>query len=261
MLLPVGLALGTVTSLFHHLRQNEEEQAQEQFQVAVTLNAPHIDSGIERALILGTRNTSTPLGRRNTQSARKFIQGATSPGGTGLSFHEVNSSLHGEETIKLSYTDIPGAEKDSFLVVVIELAGSKSKGAAVKLGITPSLIRSLLESSNFKSIRFVLTPEQASPAQHAKQLGKSVFKHDQSIACLLVIKEQESVSINDINDWSLVDSNLPVSQMLSQQSPPFLAITHPILESSPLNELTPAISTAALNATEQLRKLILQAAK
>ena len=259
MILPVGLVIGTVTSLVNHLRQNEEKEAQLEFQVAVALNAKDIEITMDRALLLGQRNLTTELGRNNTQTVSRFIQGSVSPGGTGIQFTETNINSAGNRKIKLAYADIIGAKKNDFVAVVIELVGEKGKADAAKLGLTPSLIRSLSEAKPTHSLRFVLSPETQSAKKHAESLRNNTLESNkQRIHKVIVLKQQDEVEISDPNDWKILAST--PAQLASKSESNFINITHPVLRQEPTEQITPEFSKATLKAADQLRVLLLKLA-
>ncbi len=259
MILPIGLVVGTITSVVNHLRQNEEKESQLEFQVAVALNAKDIEITMDRALLLGKRSLATEQGRNNTQTVSRFIQGSVSPGGTGIQFTETNINSAGNRKLKLAYADIVGAKKNEFVAVVIELVGEKGQADAAKLGLTPSLIRSLSEAKPTYTLRFVLSPETQSAKQHAQSLRKNTLSSDkQKIRKVIVLKEQNDVKITDPNDWKLIASE-PV-KLASKSEVNFLEITHPVLRKKTNKEITPEFSKATLKAADQLRVLLLKLA-
>ena len=259
MILPIGLVVGTVTSLVNHLSQNEKKEAQLEFQVAVALNAKDIASTMDHALLLGTRTNATELGRNNTQTVSRFIQGSVSPGGTGIQFKEVNLKSAGDQKLRLAYADIFGAEENEFVAVVIELVGEQGKADAAKLGLTPSLIRSLADASPNYSLRFVLSPETQSAQQHAASLRKNTLSSKkQKIHKVIVLKEQDNVAITDPNDWKILASS--PAQLASKSESNLIEITHPVLRREPTEAITTEHSKATLKAADQLRMLILKLA-
>lgn len=258
ILLPIGLAVGTVTSIIHHLRQNEEAESQKEFKVAVALNAKDISTGMQHALILGRRKLDSKIGRKNAQAAIRFIQGAVSPAGTGMQFTEKKVFSVDAKNFQLAYTDIPGSTEENIVAVVIETVGGKTKAEAAKLGISSSLIRSLTEAQPRNTIRFVLTPNAATAQEHAKSLTVNTLSADQKIVKTIVLKAQDEVKISDANNWKLTNPNS--SALSSITGATFAEITHPILLSEPISEITPSQSKAALKAADQLRNIVLTAA-
>ena len=259
MILPIGLVVGSITSVVHHLRQNDEKEAQLEFQVAVAINADDIESAMDRSLLIGKRNIATEVGRNNTQAVNRFIQGTVSPGGTGIQFTETNITSNGQKKLKLTYTDIAGIKENEFVVLVIELVGEKGPADAAKIGLTPSLIRSLTAEKPLYSLRFVLSPETQSASKHAQSLRKNTLtSKKQKIRKVIVLKEQSDVKITDPNDWKLIVSE-PV-KLASKSEANFLEITHPVLRKKATQEITPEFSKATLKAADQLRLLLLKLA-
>ena len=258
MLLPIGLAVGTITSLVHHLRQNDENESQEEYTVAVVLNAKDLQSAMEHALLFGKRNLTTEIGRTNTQAVRRSIQGVVSPGGTGLQFTEEKSVSADGENFKRTFTEIQGSNKHDIVAVVIELVGERGAADAAKLGIAPAVIRSLSEAQPLSSIRFILTPETLSPSDHASSLAATFPNNKKKIKKLIVLKEQESVQISDIDGWKSTDSNTSANQLLEAQ--PFIEITHPVLLKKPVEIISTEFTKSTLEAADQLRNIILKAA-
>jgi hypothetical protein len=259
MILPIGLVIGSITSVVHHLRQNEEKESQQEFQVAVALNANDIESAMTHSLLIGKRNIATEVGRNNILAVNRFIQGAVSPGGTGLQFTEVNITTHEQKKLRLAYTDIEGFKKNEFVVLVIELVGKKGKSDAAKLGITPSLIRSLAEAKPLYSLRFVLSPETQSADQHAQSLRKhTLSSQKQRLHKVIVLKEQNEVKITDPNDWNISASS--PTQLASNSEQNSIEITHPVLRKEAAKEISPEFSKATLKAADQLRVLLLKLA-
>lgn len=259
MILPIGLVIGTVTSVVNHLRQNEEKEAQLEFQVAVALNAKDIDSTMERSLLIGKRHTATDVGRNNIQAVNRFIQGSVSPGGTGIQFTETNIKSADNRKIKLAYADVPGTKKNDFVVLVIELIGEKGRADAAKIGLTPSLIRSLTEAEPLYSLRFVLSPETKNAKQHAETLrNHTLTSHKQEIRKVIVLKEQENVDITDPNDWKILASN--PAQVAANSESHFINITHPVLRKDSTAQISPEFRKATLKAADQLRVLLLKLA-
>ncbi|MEO1858182.1 MAG: hypothetical protein ABGY95_12570 [Rubritalea sp.] len=259
MILPIGLVIGTVTSVINHLRQNEEKEAQLEFKVAVALNAKDIQIAMERAQLLGERNLSTKLGRKNTSSVSRFIQGSVSPGGTGIQFTKANTNASGENQLQLAYADIEGAKKNEFVAVVIELIGEKGQADTAKLGLTPSLIRSLAEANPTYTLRFILSPETQSASKHAQSLRRNTLSSEkQKLHKVIVLKEQDSVDISDPNDWKTLASR--PAHLASMSNSNFLEITHPVLRKQPTGRISPELSKATLKAADQLRMLILKLA-
>lgn len=250
MLLPIGLAVGSVLSLINHLDHDKKEKEYNQFKVAVTLNVDDIQSTLEHSLLLGSRDTQTALGRKNAQTVRLFLQGSISPGGSGLEFTEKRvPSFPAEEKPLLSYTDIEGVEKDKFIFVVIEIMEAKSKGDSSKLAITPSVVRSLIEEKPLHNIRFVFTPATLSAAQHAEQLSKLTLTRKQELTKLFVLKTQPSVDVADKNDWRSLNADSKHTE-----------ITHPVLLETPVTQITEAHLKGTLKAADQLRNLLLKEA-
>lgn len=249
MILPIGLIAGTVLSLINHLAHDKKEKEYEQYKVAVALNAKDIQTGMERSLLIGERSESTERGRNNAQTVRRFLQGSVSPAGSGLIFTETRSlSATGDSPI-VSYVDIPGVNKDDFLLIVIELVGKKSKGDAAKLGLTPSLIRSLIDEKPLNTIRFVFSAETLDAAQHATALSPLIFEKKQTLDKVIVLKTQSEVSVSDANDWKQLNT-----------STKFKEITHPVLLESAAENISTDQLDATLRATDQLRTLILEQA-
>ncbi|MFC5050335.1 hypothetical protein ACFPK9_06900 [Rubritalea spongiae] len=257
MLLPIGLAAGTILSLINHLKQNEKQEEHNQYKVAVALNAKDIETGMQRALLLGERTLDTDIGRANLQSASRFIQGSVSPGGTGQQFDNSHRLKHDGHPINLSFVDIEGVQENDFTVVVIELSHKKSKGDAAILGLTPSVIRSLAEAQPLNTLRFVLTPYTQSTDAHAAQISKELLNRKQSLNKLLVLKTQDSVGISDLFDWVSTSDN---SKPVELESSTHLEITHPALLAEPVDSISPAQVIATLKAADQLRNLLLRAA-
>jgi hypothetical protein len=257
MILPIGLVVGSITSVVHHLRQNEEKESQKEFQVAVALNADDIESAMTLSLLIGKRNITTEMGRNNIQAVNRFIQGAVSPGGIGLQFTGVNITTNGQKKLSLAYTDIEGDKKNEFVVLVIELIGEKGKSDAAKIGLSPSLIRSLAGDKPLYSLRFVLSPETLSASQHAQSLRKhTLSSRKQILHKVIVLKEQDVVNITDPNDWKISAASPTQHASKSEQSS--IEITHPILLMEDTNEISPEFSKATLKATDQLRLLLLK---
>ncbi len=259
MILPIGLVIGTVTSVVNHLRQNEEKEAQLEFQVAVALNAKDIEITMDRALLLGKRRLTTEQGRNNIQTTNRFLQGSVSPGGTGIQFTETSIDVGGNNKLKLAYADIEGAKKNEFIAVVIELVGEKGQADAAKLGLTPSLIRSLSEANPTYTLRFVLSPESQSAKQHAQSLREHTLTSEkQEFRKVIVLKQQEEVDISDLNDWKILASSPAL--LVAKSEARLLDITHPVLRKESTDQITPEFSKATLKAADQLRVLILKLA-
>lgn len=250
MLLPIGLAVGSVLSLINHLAQDSDEKDQLQFKVAIGLNAKDIKAGMERSLLIGERSAHTKLGRKNAQTVRRFLQGSVSPAGSGLVFKETRAlSVKGDSPI-VSYVDIPGINANEIVLVVIELMAKKSTGDAAKLGLTPSLIRSLIDEKPLKTIRFVFTPETLNATQHVENLSALILEKEQQIDKAIVLKTQDEVSVSDANDWKHLTT-----------STDHIEITHPVLLTSATDAgISQALIDATLRATDQLRSLVLEQA-
>lgn len=259
MLIPIGLAVGTVTSLVNHLSKNKEEEAQEQFKVAVELNAKDIENALKKSLIFGKRNLDSEIGLSNTESVKRFIQGDVSPGGTGQQWQSAKIATTQNKTIKLSYTDIVGSNEDDIVAVVIELVSEKSKADASKIAITPAIIRSLLKEKPLSTIRFVLTPITQSANTHAEDLKRVTLKYDQKLLHTIVLKEQETVELSDVDDWKDLHSNTTASQLITNGETN-LEITHSVLRRAEISDISPQHGQSTLDAAAQLRALILKAA-
>lgn len=257
MLLPIGLAAGTILSLVNHLRQNEKQEEHNQYKVAIALNAKDIETGMERALLLGSRSLDTEIGRSNILSASRFIQGTVSPGGTGQQFENSQAIKHNGSLLKLSYVDVIGVQKNDFTIVVIELDRPKSKGDAAILGLTPSVIRSLAEASPLNSIRFVLTPFTQSADKHQAQIQNQLLKGKQNIQNLIVLRTQNSVEMSDSISWVQTPNKTAPIDFESQS---VFDITHPALLAEPVEKVSPAQIKTTLTAADQLRNLLLRAA-
>lgn len=249
MILPLGLLVGTILSVINHLDHDKKEKEHNQFKVAVALNADDIKTGMERSLLIGERSETTEFGRKNTQTVRLFLQGSVSPAGSGLIFTEKRAlSVNGDAPF-VSYVDIPGINEDEILLVVIELVDKKSKGDASKLGLTPSLIRSLIDEKPLKTIRFVFTPTTRSAEEHANALSELTLKKKNKLAKVIVLKTQPEVAISDLNDWKHLTA-----------STEHIEITHPALHATEIEVITDAHLAATLKATNQLRTLLLKEA-
>ena len=249
MILPIGLIAGTVLSLINHLDHDKKEKEHNQFKVAVALNAADIKTAMERPLLLGERSETTEFGRKNTQTARLFLQGSVSPAGSGLIFSEKRAlSVNGDSPF-VSYVDIPGINEDEIILVVIELVDKKSKGDASKLGLTPSLIRSLIDEKPLKTIRFVFTPTMRSAEEHANSLSELILEKKQTLDKVIVLKTQPEVSVTDTNDWTSLT-----------QSEERIELTHPVLHATAVDTISDTHLEATLNATDQLRTYLLKAA-
>lgn len=257
MLLPIGLAAGTVLSLINHLRQNEKQEEHNQYKVAIALNAKDIESGMQRALLLGERTLDTEIGRSNIQSTSRFIQGTVSPGGTGQQFDNSHRIRHNGHLLTLSYVDVPGVQKNDFTVVVIELDRPKSKGDAAILGLSSSVIRSLAEANPLQTIRFVLSPFTQSAEDHAKQIQNELLESKQSLQKLLVLKTQDTVDLSDSAIW--VDASNKAAAIDLESANTF-EVTHPSLLAEPAETITDSQAKATLKAADQLRHLLLEAA-
>jgi len=146
MILPIGLIIGTVTSLVQHLRKDQIEKEQAEFQVGVELNMRDLKSAMQNAQDLGIRDPLTEAGRKNLRTTSRFIQGAISPGGTGLQFSKTKSSNISGQTLFFNHTLIKGSNKKQTVVIAIELPGGKTKGNISKIALFPSLVRSLIDS-------------------------------------------------------------------------------------------------------------------
>lgn len=258
MLLPIGLAVGTVTSLVHHLRQNDENESQNEYNVAVALNAKDLKSAMDHALLFGKRNLSTQIGRTNAHAVQRSIQGVVSPGGTGLQFTEEKSFSSAGDNVKRAFTEIQGTNKNNIVAVVFETVGERGASDAAKLGIAPSVIRSLSEAQALSSIRFVLTPETLTAEQHAQSLKSTLHEGKQKLTQLIVLKEQTELQISDVDGWKSSHANLPANELLETQN--FVEITHPVLLKKTTESISPEFTQATLKAADQLRNIILKAA-
>ncbi|MGJ8672108.1 hypothetical protein [Rubritalea sp.] len=257
MLLPIGLAVGSVLSLVNHLRHNEKQEEHNQYKVAIALNAKDIETGMKHALLLGNRSLETEIGRSNIESASRLIQGAVSPGGTGQQFDNTNTVRVDGHMLRLSYVDIPGVQKNDFTIVVIELDQNKSRGDAAILGLTPSVIRALAEAKPLTTLRFVLTPFSQSADVHAAQIQKELLSRGQQIEKLIILRTQDSVDLTDTVDWvSLTEKSVPIET----EGKTKLEITHPALLAESVESISPAQVKMTLKAADQLRNLLLKAA-
>lgn len=259
MLLPIGIAVGSITSLVNHLSKNQEAEAQEEYKVAVALNAKDITNAMKKSLLFGKRNLTSEIGLTNTESVKRFIKGDVSPGGTGQQWEDAKVTTSNNRTIKLSYTDIQGADKDQIIAVVIELVGKKNKADTSKIAITPAVIRSLLKEKPLTTIRFVLTPSTGSASQHAEEIRRVSLKKNQTLLHTIVLKEQDEVKLSDTDEWKNLHSNTSASQLI-EDGKSELEITHSVLRRAEISEVSPQHSQATLDAAAQLRTLILKAA-
>lgn len=266
MLLPIGLIVGTVTSLTQALRKDKEEQEQKQYQIAVELNAEDIRTGMERALLIGERSMHSEIGRENIRTTRRFIQGVVSPAGTGLQFTKVKSTNVDEKTVYQTYVDIPGREPEKIIAILIEMEGEKNKGNAAKLAIIPSVIRSLAEYKPRYTLRFVLAPEKKDSQDHFTDISIQLLSPKDQLLALITLREKDKVSIQEDNDWTLQTGNQALLNYMqgkaeiSIDTPTTLTadITHPALHTEQVETITDPQVKATLTAASQLRDMLMQ---
>lgn len=256
MLLPVGLAVGTITGLYQHLRKDQTEQEQAEFKVATDLNVNDLYSVMRNARDLGTRDPSSEIGRKNIRTANRFIQSIISPGGTGQQFSKTKLSNIDGQTLYLNHTDIKGTNPSQVVAVVIELEGSNTKGNTTKLAIFPSLVRSLLEAKPNKTIRFILTPQNQPLEQITNQIQRKLIARGETLASLILLREKPTVSTADSDDWTLLDGK-PVTQTTTKS-----IITHTVLHNTPAGpQITQSHQNATLQAATKLKALIIELAQ
>ncbi|SHJ62283.1 hypothetical protein SAMN02745181_2202 [Rubritalea squalenifaciens DSM 18772] len=282
MLLPIGLAVGTITSLVQHLRKDQIEQEQAAFKVAVELNVQDIGTAMDGALVIGERNMESELGRKNIRSTRRFIEGVVSPGGTGLQFQKVKSTNIDEKTVYQSYVDITKYQKDKLenkvlplkqerqvIAVLIELEGEKTRGNAAKLAIIPSVIRSLAEFKPETTLRFILAPARKDLSGHLADTRQQLLGEKETLLALIVLKEKPDATAAEANDWTTLSGDPQLLETLksntqftqSPGSPLSAELTHPALLNEKAQEITEPQVNVALTAASQLRDMLMNASR
>lgn len=258
LILPIGLAIGTVTSVVQHLKQHEEENSSEAFTVAVPLNLADIKSGMRGSLSLGSRHQRSELGQRNIQSTRRFIESTVSPAGTGLQF--IDKKLHnlGEKNSLITYADIKGSNKKALTCVVVELVGESNTGDAARISIAASLMRALSDAKPNHSLRFILTPSSLESAQHLKEIKLSVLQSGETIERLVLLRANDQGS--PPSEWVHSMGEKAGQVVDPQTSQQLLTITHAALRHGPADSFSDEHVQSALLAAEQLRHLILSIA-
>lgn len=266
VILPIGLLVGTITSLVQHLRKDSQAQDQQQFQSPTSLNAADIRKSMQASLLLGKRETTSIPGRKHLTTTRRFIEGDVSPAGTGHQFISKPMLSIDGQTIPLSYVDLPGKKPKNIIAIIIELPGESGKGDSAKLSITPALIHALTQHNGSHTLRFVLSPITADADTHYQHLKRLTLSSDERLLSTIVLKLCDLLPLDAELQWMLSDGSSPSLQQslaahLNADSPLNLAITHPVLMRRTNMPIADRDADDCLIAAEQLRKLLLDLAQ
>lgn len=256
MLLPIGLGVGTVTSLVQHLRKANADERQDEFTISSAIDASELEQSYERAQLIGARSIESPAAIRNIQTLKNFIQGSVSPGGVGLKFTDILTPAEGYRSIKTSYADVLGRNPNFVTNVVIELAGEKSAAEAAKLAIATNVISSLASIECQQTLRFILSPMSTSATEHAALAETIKAKRNEASTTTVVIKTTPSIELNYTNGW--FDTMAPTEMLqvnTSVTEAQAITISHPSLSLTYQNR-----HQALENAANELRELLIQLA-
>ena len=254
MLLPVGLGIGTVTSLVQHLRKSDMEESQERFTVTEEITLNDLLLSYKHAQLIGDRRLEVKANSRNIQTAKNFIQGSVSPGGVGLTFTDNHTPRVGYESLKTAHVEIPGRNPKQAIAIVIELAGPRSQAEAIKLALTPPLMRSLANTEAQQSIYVVLSPLQTSPEEHQKILQKLWSKTQ--LTTTVVVKTSPTLELDYHDQWfELQHPTKGYTATKAAHLASATSISHPSLSDSASNPESMIYPTC-----QELRALVIQLA-
>lgn len=254
MLLPIGLGIGTVTSLVQHLRKSDMEESQDRFTVTEEISLNDLLLSYKHAQLIGDRRLELSQNGRNIQTAKNFIQGSVSPGGVGLVFTDNNTPKAGYQSLKTAHAEIPGRNPKQAIAIVIELAGPASQAEAIKLALTPPLLRSLANTEAQKSIYIVLSPVQTSPTEHQDILQKLWSKTQ--ITSTIVLKTSPKLKLDYHDQWfDLQQPKVAFTMNKAAHIATATCISHPCLA-----DAANAPEDMIFSACNELRALILQLA-
>ncbi|WP_205619018.1 hypothetical protein [Rubritalea marina] len=254
MLLPIGLGIGTVTSLVQHLRKADAEESQDEFTVSQEINQEEITLSLNHARLLGPRNIQHSASTKNIQTTKNYLQGSVSPGGVGLGFNEAITPVEAYRSLRTSYSVIPGRNTQRATTIIIELSGEKNDAEAAKLAIMPSVIRSLATVEAQQSIIFVLSPVTGSAQQHLNLLKKLNSFPAKTITATLVIKSSPNITLDYTDQWFNTETpSKPLHLDINNDN--HVTLSHVALSNDLNNQ-----DTLLFQAAKSLRSLILQVA-
>jgi hypothetical protein len=227
MLIPIGLAVGVVTSNINFRAAEKEKEDLEQFKVSQTFDRNAIKDDMEKVVLsvdedsdYFLRHISSTLGINNYLTIR------TSP----------------SYSKNIGYYDITGEDKKSISAVVVELNETNPVAKSALIAIPTAVIKSLAGEKNFSNtLRFVFLPQKYDGEPLNLILKSEELKE------LIVIRPGGGFTLNDEISWRKTLSGIE-----SVWLHPAMAYPH----ESVSNYVTPGQVELTLQAALHLKEMI-----
>jgi len=146
MLIPIGLAVGVVTSNVNFRKKEAEKEELEKYKVSQTFNKLEVKDDMEKLLLSRDENSDYLL--RHISST------------LGINHYLTIKTLLGEGA-NLGYYDIVGKDKKLVTVVLVELDESNPIAKSALLAIPTAVIKSIAGEKEFSNtLRFVFLPKK-----------------------------------------------------------------------------------------------------
>ncbi len=254
MLIPVGLAVGVVTSLVSHLKKDVAANELKRF--SQELDLERLTDTVDKITsYIGDRSLDSEAGRLAMRQMSSFLQGELSPQNSGLQVHR-DTGIPVEGRLWYHYwVNIEGKQSNNIHLVLTHYNGPKDTGESAKLAALISVAQSLGAETPEHSIRFVFAPTKP---------PLDIFTEQAKLRCLLpsenciqttVIQTNQHTELDTPDDWFTPINTLPTTT--AEIDHHLQVLTHSSLETGTQEELRLNRAAALLNASLTLRKIIL----
>ncbi len=185
MMIPIGLAIGVVTSNVNFREAEESKADLEQFKVSQMFDRSAIEDDMEKILLSKDENADYFLRHiSSTLGINHYLTVRSSPG-------------YGAN---LGYYDIKGRDNERITVVIVELDESNPVAKAALLAVPVAVIKSLAGEKGFShTLRFVFLPKKYDDnSSNLREKGEDLESY-------FMIRAGGGFTINDDISWKRGD--------------------------------------------------------
>ena len=256
MILPIGLAVGVVTSLVSHLRQDQKANEVVKFSQSIDLESL-TDSANKMTTYIGERHLESEEGQLTMLQMASFLQGELSPQNSGLVVHK-DKGFPLEGRLWYHYwVNIEGKQSNNIHLVLTNYDGPKDTGESAKIASLIALIQSLGAETPSQSIRFVFAPKAQALDALIKEARLRCLLPEENCIRTTVIQTCDNVSLDADNDWFELPQAAELASVQGESTTTL--ISHPTLMTGSQKDLTEHRAKALFSATAKLRETLYQA--
>lgn len=227
LILPIGLIVGTITSTYNHLKQDQEKDEMAQYRVSENISKPPLEDDLNKAF-------NTP-----NQDSRTTLKAISSSNGLN---HYLKIRPVGDDSGVLGYYDVMAEKKGdrkNILAIAIELDEADAGSRAAMISTKIAVMKSVFGEKNFKhTLRFVFIPKRSSAVLTTPEI---LTINNEKLVDYFVIRPMDKPSFDSVN-WVQIDHLL----------------SHPALDRRAEVVLTDKQVNLTFQAAKQLRSFLLE---